>query len=60
MPNFTFHKSSYSDPERECVEVATNVPATVAVRDSKRPDGPVLRFPPHAWRVFGSSCLDHR
>jgi hypothetical protein len=60
MPNFTFRKSSYSDPERECVEVATNVPSTIAVRDSKRPDGPVLRFPSPAWRVFRSSCLDHR
>lgn len=60
MTNFTFRKSSYSDPQRECVEVATNVPAVVAVRDSTRPGGAVLRFPAHAWRVFGSSRLARR
>ncbi|WP_055547555.1 DUF397 domain-containing protein [Streptomyces sp. NBRC 110028] len=52
MPDFTFRKSSYSDPERECVEVATNVPGAVAIRDSKRPDGPILRFMPAAWADF--------
>ncbi|AJZ82822.1 MULTISPECIES: DUF397 domain-containing protein [Streptomyces] len=52
MPAFAFRKSSHSDPERECVEVATNVPNTVAVRDSKDPEGPVLRFTPAAWAAF--------
>ncbi|MBW8094038.1 DUF397 domain-containing protein [Streptomyces hygroscopicus subsp. hygroscopicus] len=36
----------------ECVEVAVNVPDAVAVRDSKNPDGPVLRFTPAAWADF--------
>ena len=35
-----------------CVEVATNLPSIVAVRDSKDPDGPALAFVPHAWRSF--------
>jgi len=36
----------------DCVEVADNLPAVVAVRDSKAPDGPVLLFPSSAWRAF--------
>jgi len=35
-----------------CVEVADNLPGAVAVRDSKDPHGPVLVFPPAAWRSF--------
>ncbi|MFD8157014.1 DUF397 domain-containing protein [Streptomyces samsunensis] len=54
MPAFAFRKSSHSDPERECVEVATNVPGAVAVRDSKDPDGRILRFTPAAWADFRS------
>ncbi|MEG3633761.1 DUF397 domain-containing protein [Micromonospora palythoicola] len=34
-----------------CVEVAT-VDGAVAVRDSKDRHGPVLTFPPSAWRAF--------
>ncbi|QKV92484.1 DUF397 domain-containing protein [Streptomyces sp. NA02950] len=69
MTAFAFRKASYSDPEHECVEVATNLPRTVAVRDSKNPRGPVLRFSPAAWAVFraaltaragGAAMLAHR
>jgi hypothetical protein len=49
---FAFVKSSYSNSNRECVEVATNVSDTVAVRDSKDPHGPILRFTEAAWRAF--------
>ncbi|WP_405095745.1 DUF397 domain-containing protein [Micromonospora sp. NBC_01412] len=35
-----------------CVEVADNLPGVVGVRDSKDPTGPVLTFPPTAWRTF--------
>ncbi|WP_275557469.1 DUF397 domain-containing protein [Streptomyces sp. 5-6(2022)] len=52
MPDFAFRKSSHSDPERECVEVATNVPHVVAVRDSKDPEGRILRCAPTAWETF--------
>ncbi|TGZ18020.1 hypothetical protein DV517_29930 [Streptomyces sp. S816] len=52
MPEFTFVKSSYSTLGQECVEVARNVPDVVAVRDSKAPDGPLLRLDPHAWTEF--------
>ncbi|BBJ40881.1 MULTISPECIES: DUF397 domain-containing protein [Streptomyces] len=52
MRAFTFRKSSHSNAFDECVEVATNVSGTVAVRDSKDPEGPVLRFTPAAWAAF--------
>ncbi|WP_424536293.1 DUF397 domain-containing protein [Sphaerisporangium viridialbum] len=36
----------------ECVEVATNLPEVVALRDSKNPTGPVLLLTPSGWRAF--------
>jgi hypothetical protein len=36
----------------QCVEVALNIPGIVAVRDSKDPSGPVLRFTPDEWAAF--------
>ncbi|MFI7362006.1 DUF397 domain-containing protein [Streptomyces sp. NPDC050149] len=52
MTSFRFMKSSYSEPNGECVEVARNIPGTVAVRDSKRAAGPVLKLAPAAWHAF--------
>ncbi|MEJ1196052.1 MULTISPECIES: DUF397 domain-containing protein [unclassified Streptomyces] len=53
MYEFDFVKSSYSNTSGECVEVALNVPGTVAVRDSKIPvGGPILRLAPQAWVRF--------
>ena len=46
-------KSSYSNGQGgACVEVARNLPGTVAVRDSKNPRAAALAFPPSAWRTF--------
>jgi hypothetical protein len=56
MHEFDFVKSSYSNAGGECVEVARNNPDTVAVRDSKDPDGPILRLTPEAWACFTASC----
>ncbi|WP_433242383.1 DUF397 domain-containing protein [Actinomadura nitritigenes] len=48
-----YRKSSHSgDASNTCVEVATNLPAVVAVRDSVDPEGPALAFSPAAWREF--------
>ena len=45
-----WRKSSYSDGQANCVEVAAA--GLVAVRDSKSPDGTRLTFTPDAWRQF--------
>ncbi|WP_393059204.1 DUF397 domain-containing protein [Streptomyces sp. LN549] len=52
MPHFEFVKSSYSSGNGECVEVARNIPHTVAVRDSKQLDGPLILLTPAAWNAF--------
>ncbi|MCS0636455.1 DUF397 domain-containing protein [Streptomyces sp. LP05-1] len=52
MPPFEFVKSTYTMGNGECVEVALNVPDAVAVRDSKRPAGPVIRMAPASWDAF--------
>lgn len=45
-------KSSYSSSEGgNCVEVAAT-PASVHVRDSKTPDGPMLTVSPSIWSEF--------
>lgn len=45
-------KSSYSGPDRDCVEVACLDKRSVGVRDSKNPTGPVLIFPRSEWQKF--------
>ncbi|WP_405949303.1 DUF397 domain-containing protein [Streptomyces prunicolor] len=54
MSEFEFTKSTYSsgDAHGECVEVARNIPTTIAVRDSKEPNGPLLRLTPTTWSAF--------
>jgi hypothetical protein len=48
-----WRKASYSTTNGGgCVEVATDLPELVAVRDSKDPDGPVLVFTPADWQDF--------
>lgn len=48
-----WRKSTYSGSNGgNCVEVARNMPGTVAVRDSKDPGGPALVFTPREWQAF--------
>jgi hypothetical protein len=43
-----------------CVEVARNLPGVIAVRDSKDPAGPVLRFSRGDWAAFVAGIRDAR
>ena len=48
----TWHKSTRSNNGGACVEVASNLPGIVAVRDSKDRGGPQLAVPHQAWSQF--------
>jgi hypothetical protein len=52
---YEWRKSSYTAGQGNCVEIADNVPGIVAVRDSKNPSGPVLRFDADDWQAFVAS-----
>ena len=45
-------KSSLSFANGNCVEVAGLPDGVIGVRNSRDPDGPVLRFTPAEWRAF--------
>ncbi|GAA3815943.1 DUF397 domain-containing protein [Streptomyces phyllanthi] len=59
MPAFKYRKSSYSDPVAECVEIATNIPTTIAIRDSKNPTGPSLHVQPTTWTSFQTALANN-
>ncbi|WP_327230487.1 DUF397 domain-containing protein [Streptomyces murinus] len=44
--------SSYSNNGGQCIEVATNVPDTVPVRDTKDRDAGTLTFRTDSWSAF--------
>jgi hypothetical protein len=52
MQDLAWFKSSYSSANGQCTEVALLPSGGMAVRDSKHPDGPVLRFGVKEWRTF--------
>ncbi|AVH58995.1 MULTISPECIES: DUF397 domain-containing protein [Streptomyces] len=55
-----WRKSTYSgDQGGECVEIAEAPCATIAVRDSKNPAGPMLAFEPAAFTAFVSWTQDY-
>ncbi|MCA2228598.1 DUF397 domain-containing protein [Nonomuraea aurantiaca] len=47
-----WRKATASGDNGQCVEVATNLPNVVAVRDSKNPTGPALIFTRDEWAAF--------
>jgi hypothetical protein len=45
-------KSSLSFANGNCVEIATLPDGMIGIRDSKHPEGPILRFTPDEWKAF--------
>lgn len=54
-----WHKSTRSDFQNNCVEITTELPGWVGVRDSKLGhDSPVLAFTRHEWRALVDGIRD--
>jgi hypothetical protein len=53
-----YRKSTRSGSEGNCVEVATNLPDVVAVRDTKNRNGETLTFTPAEWTAFVGGVKD--
>jgi hypothetical protein len=47
-----WRKSSYSNSQANCVEVAKTRSGKVAVRDSRNPGDGALSFSPDEWQTF--------
>jgi hypothetical protein len=54
MMHVNWRKSTYSLSNGNCVEVGAGQ-GTVAVRDSRDPDGPLIDVSPQAWITFTAS-----
>lgn len=52
LTGVAWFKSSRSNAQSACVEVAFTGDGSVPIRDSKDPDGPALVFPPDSWSAF--------
>lgn len=52
-------KSTKSGPHTDnCVEVGGEFTGDILIRDSKDPDGPILRFTPDEWTAFIGGVKD--
>jgi hypothetical protein len=57
LANATWRKSTYSQANGDCVEVALLPGPRIAVRDSQHPAGPALIIPAGEWRTFLTRAL---
>ncbi|MFC4533650.1 DUF397 domain-containing protein [Sphaerisporangium dianthi] len=59
VENALWRKSTHSGSDGgNCVEVASDLPRVVAVRDGKCPSGPALVCAPAGWSAFLSGIKD--
>ncbi|GAB3208658.1 DUF397 domain-containing protein [Nocardia tengchongensis] len=58
LPVTNWFKSTYSQAQGECVEVAFLDSGRVGVRDSKNPTDPALTFTPGEWDAFTQGVKD--
>jgi hypothetical protein len=58
LTHAVWRKSSRSGAGNECVEIAELADGGRAVRDSKNPTGPVLRFTSAEWVAFTAGVRD--
>ena len=61
MEPSVFRTSSYSVSQGACVEVGSQFPDLVVIRDSQDINGARIPVPPHGWRQFVSQVkLENR
>ncbi len=53
-----WRKSRHSNPSGNCVEMAKLAAGSIAVRNSRYPDGPALVFTPAEWEAFVDGVRD--
>jgi Domain of unknown function (DUF397) len=58
MQHITWTKSTHSFSNSNCVQAALLPDGQIGVRDSKHPEGPVLRFTPGEWDAFTAGVRD--